>query len=133
MARIEKIEDLICWQEARLLVKMVYQATNEIPFSRDADMKSQMRRAAISTMNNIAEGFGRFSNKEFIRFLEFSFTSASEVRSICYAAMDINYWTEKEAIRIQEKAELVKALDLGLIRYLKTHQPNHLNTSNLNT
>ncbi len=130
MAKIENFEDLRCWQEARTLVKMVYTATNENPFSKDFDMRSQIRRAAISTMNNIAEGFGRFSSKEFIRFLEISFTSASEVKSICYAATDINYWTEEAARKIQEKAEHVKALNLGLIRYLNARAPqrNHLNT-----
>ena len=128
MAKIEKFEDLKCWQEARELVKMVYEATNKYPFSKDFDMKSQIRRAAISTMNNVAEGFGRYSKKEFIRFLEISFTSASEVKSICYAALDINYWSNNEASIIQEKAEKVKALDLGLIRYLKGRTATSVNT-----
>ncbi len=123
MAKIERFEDLKCWQEARKLVKMVYQATNEGAFAKDYDMRSQIRRAAISTMNNIAEGFGRYSRKEFIRFLEMSFTSANEVKSICYAAIDITYLTEENANQIQGKAEEVKALNLGLIRYLKNKKP----------
>ena len=130
MAKIEKFEDLKCWQEARQLVKMVYQCTNQNPYARDYDMKSQIRRASISTMSNIAEGFGRFSNREFIRFLEMSFTSANEVKSICYAAIDINYWSDETAGKIQDKAETVKALSLGMIKYLKgrTPQPKHVNT-----
>lgn len=118
MARIDRFEDLHCWQEARKLVNMVYEATNEGSFSRDFDMKSQIRRAAISSMNNIAEGFGRFSKKEFVRFLEISSSSASEVKSVAYAALDLNYWSSEKATHIQDKAEDVKALDLGLIKYL---------------
>jgi four helix bundle protein len=119
MAKIERFEDLKCWQEARELVKKIYQATNESPFAKDFDMKSQIRRASISVMNNIAEGFGRFSNREFIRFLEISSASAGEVKSICYVAIDIDYWPEKKTEEIQEQAERVKALTLGLIKYLK--------------
>ena len=118
MAKIERFEDLHCWQEARQMVRLIYEATNDGSFSKDYDMKSQIRRAAISVMNNIAEGFGRFSKKEFIRFLEISFTSAIEVKSICYAAIDTKHWSVEVATEIQSRAERVKALNLGLIRYL---------------
>ena len=67
MAKVDRFEDLHCWQEARKFVKIVYELTGEGPIAKDFDMRSQMRRAAISTMNNIAEGFGRFSRKEFIK------------------------------------------------------------------
>ena len=122
MAKVDRFEDLKCWQEARKLVKMVYEITNEGSFAKDYDMKSQIRRASISTMNNIAEGFGRFSRKDFSRFLEISPTSASEVKSVCYAAIDINYLSEEKAKQIQNKAEEVKALDLGLIKYLNSQK-----------
>jgi four helix bundle protein len=69
-------------------------------------------------MNNIAEGFGRYSKKEFIRFLEISSASASEVKSVSYAALDLSYWNQETVTTIQSKAESVKALDLGLIKYL---------------
>lgn len=124
MAKIERFEDLKCWQEARELVKKVYRATQEAPFAKDFDLKSQIRRASISVMNNIAEGFGRFSDKEFVRFLEMSSTSASEVKSICYVAIDVSYWSIEVSREVQEKAEQVKALNLGMIRYLKgKHKP----------
>lgn len=122
MPKIERFEDLKCWQEARALVKMVYKASNEGPMEKDFDMKSQIRRASISTMNNVAEGFGRFSRKEFIRFLEFSSSSACEVKSVAYAALDLGYWSEEMAQKIQDKAEDVKSLDLGMIRYLNTRK-----------
>jgi four helix bundle protein len=119
MAKIERFEDLKCWQEARELVKTVYMATGEDPFAKDFSMKDQIRRASISVMNNIAEGFGRFSDKEFIRFLEMSSASACEVKSICYVAMDVNYWSKDIAIEVQNRSEKVKALSLGLVKYLK--------------
>jgi four helix bundle protein len=118
LAKVERFEDLICWQEARNLVKLVYEASNEGLLAKDFDMRSQIRRAAISTMNNIAEGFGRYSKKEFIRFLEISSASASEVKSVAYVALDLNYWNQETVTRIQSKAESVKSLDLGLIKYL---------------
>jgi four helix bundle protein len=118
MSTIKRFEDLHCWQEARELVRLVYAGTNVGLFKRDFEMKGQIRRAAISVMNNIAEGFGRISKRDFIRFLEISQTSANEVKGIAYAALDQNYWTPETAKIIQDKAEDVKSLDLGLIRYL---------------
>ena len=119
MAKVERFEDLNCWQEARKLVNIVYEACNNGPMATDFDMKGQIRRASISTMNNIAEGFGRYSKKELIRFLEISSSSANEVKSVSYAALDLSYWSKETVSTIQAKAEDVKALDLGLIRYLK--------------
>jgi len=122
MAKIEKFEDLHCWQEARNLVKMVYEASQSGPISKDFELRNQIRRAALSSMSNAAEGFGRFSNKEFIRFLEIATSSAIEVKSISYSALDLNYWDEKITSDIQVKAEEVKSLCLGLIKYLKSRK-----------
>jgi len=119
VAKIEKFEDLKCWQAARELVKMVYVGCEEGKFVRDFDTKSQMRRAALSTMNNIAEGFGRGSDKEFIRFLEIAQSSAMEVKSITYGLIDLNYLPEDKIIEISKKAEETKSITLGLIRYLR--------------
>ncbi len=119
MAKIEKFEDLKCWQAARELVKMVYVGCEEGKFVKDFDTKSQMRRAALSTMNNIAEGFGRGSDKEFIRFLEIAQSSAMEVKSITYVLIDLNYLPEDKIIEISKKAEETKSITLGLIRYLR--------------
>ncbi len=119
MAKIEKFEDLKCWQAARELVKMVYVACEEGKFVKDFDTKSQIRRAALSTMNNIAEGFGRGSDKEFIRFLEIAQSSAMEVKSITYVLIDLNYLAEDKITEISKKAEETKSITLGLIRYLR--------------
>ena len=69
--RITNFENLECWKEARLLVKMIYQATTESPFSKDFGLKDQIQRASVSVMANIAEGFDAFSKTEFVRFLGF--------------------------------------------------------------
>lgn len=119
VAKIEKFEDLKCCQAARELVKMVYVACEEGKFIKDFDTKSQMRRAALSTMNNTAEGFGRGSDKEFIRFLEIAQSSALEVKSITYVLIDLNYLPEEKIMEISKKAEETKSITLGLIRYLR--------------
>lgn len=85
---------------------------------KDFNMRDQVRSAALSSMSNIAEGFGRFSDKEFIRFLEVSTTSASEVCSISYAAQDQAYWTEEQCSVVRKSTEKVRALNLGLTKYL---------------
>jgi four helix bundle protein len=119
MAKIDKFEDLICWQKARVLVREIYKSTSTGDFSKDYDAKNQIRRAALSSMSNIAEGFGRVSKKEFIRFLEISATSASEVKSILYVVLDLGYLPPKQVQTMQSLSEEVKALDLGLIKYLR--------------
>ncbi|MDW3209960.1 MAG: four helix bundle protein [Reichenbachiella sp.] len=122
MAKIEKFEDLECWKEARILVKQVFlevQDNNKV----DWDTKSQIRRATLSIMNNIAEGFGRYSDKEFIRFLEYSSSSAAEVRSMLYVFEDLNFTDLEELKTIQEQLDKTRKLTLGLIRYLKNKKP----------
>jgi four helix bundle protein len=71
MTKVTQFEDLKCWQLARQLVGLVYQVCEEGKLAKDFDTRSQIKRAALSSMNNIAEGFGRFSNKEFIPFSEY--------------------------------------------------------------
>lgn len=119
MSKIEKFEDLECWKEARKLVKTVYQITNKGVIIKDFDFKSQIRRASISVMNNIAEGFGRYSNKEFIRFLEYSSSSASEVKSMCYLLQDLDYTTQKDNKELIEQTEKTRRMVLGLLKYLR--------------
>jgi four helix bundle protein len=91
MSKIDTFEDLHAWQESRELVKIVYGITRSSDFSRDFGLRDQIQRAAISVMSNIAEGFERGSNKEFIQFLYIAKGSAGEVRSQLYAALDLGY------------------------------------------
>ena len=82
MALIKKFEDIVAWQEARNLVKVVYKLTSTGDFSKDFGLRGQIRRASVSTMTNIAEGFDCESNLEFARFLVIARRSAVEVQSL---------------------------------------------------
>ena len=81
MATIEKFEQIEAWQEARRLTHALYELTSEGKFARDFGLKDQIRRAAVSVMSNIAEGFERGGDKEFIQFLSLAKGSAGEIRS----------------------------------------------------
>ena len=116
---IEKFEDLDCWKEARVLVKMIYEMLRNTE-KIDRDTASQIRRAALSVMNNIAEGFGRFGDKEFVRFLNISSGSAAEVKSIAYVLEDLNYLTGSESKEIKNQVDQTRKLIHGLIRYLNS-------------
>ena len=75
MAEVEQFEDLRCWQMSRTLVKLVYQYSLSGELNKDSVSKDQLRRASLSIMNNIAEGFARYSNKEFTIFLNYAQSS----------------------------------------------------------
>ena len=91
MAGVQRFEDLIAWQKARELAKSIYQITNEGDFAKDFGFRDQIRRAAVSTMSNIAEGFERKNPADFMRFLLIAKASCAEVRSQLYLALDISY------------------------------------------
>ena len=114
MAAITKFEDLIAWQEERLLVKMVYRLTTEGTFSKDFGMRDQIQRASVSAMTNIAEGFDCESTAEFARFLGFARRSAVEVQSLFYAALDVEHIKQDVFKSYYEQAKKCKALIGGL-------------------
>jgi four helix bundle protein len=118
MAMIQRFEDIQAWQEARILVKMIYQLTNKENFSKDYGMRDQIRRASVSAMNNIVEGFDCESKIEFARFLGIARRSAVEVQSILYAALDVNYINQTEFDLYYEQARKAKALIGGFKRSL---------------
>jgi len=93
--KIERFEDLIAWQKARELTKQIYDVTRTGQFSKDFGLKDQIRRASVSVMSNIAEGFDRGGRKEFHRFLVIAKGSCAEVRSQLYIARDIGYIDKK--------------------------------------
>mgnify|MGYP001167224924 CR=1 FL=1 len=115
--KIENFEDIESWKEARLLVKEIYDYFDGI---RDYGFKDQIQRAAISVMSNIAEGFGRNSNREFVQFLVISRGSVSEVKSLSYAALDIGYIDRTAFNKITDHCLTLTKLLNGLIRYLRT-------------
>lgn len=98
--------------------------SEEGKLARDFDTKSQIKRAALSSMNNIAEGFGRYSSKDFIRFLDISKSSVLEVQSITYVLEDLQYISADKIESIRIKAAETKNLTLGLIRYLRKETAN---------
>lgn len=114
MTSITKFEDLIAWQEARTLVKMVYRITSEGTFARDFGMRDQIQRASVSVMANIAEGFDCESTAEFARFLGFARRSAVEVQSLLYAALDVEHIKPDIFKSHYEQAKKCKALVGGL-------------------
>jgi four helix bundle protein len=123
MSKINRFEELKCWQEARCLVKEIYLIAEHGKLAKDFETKSQIKRAALSAMNNIAEGFGKYSSKEFIRYLDTASNSASEVKSILYVLLDLDYLDNKKVEMLQHKADEVKALTLAFIRYLTKRTP----------
>ena len=96
MATIERFEDIQAWQKGRELTQVVYRFSRRAEFAKDFALKDQIRRAAISITSNIAEGFERGGNKEFIQFLSNSQGSCGEVRSQLYVALDESYITSDE-------------------------------------
>ena len=116
--KITRFEDIDAWKAARELQKIVYEATKGDAFKEDYDLRRQMRRAAGSSMSNIAEGFDSGSDAEFRRFLRIARRSATEVQSHLYVAIDQNYIGQCAFDRIYEKALDVKRLIGGFLRYL---------------
>lgn len=118
MPPIRRFEELLAWQKARELTKLVYQTTQEGPFMRDLGLSSQIQRAAVSVMSNIAEGFERGSQAEFYRFLTIAKASCAEVRSQLYIALDIGYLQPAQFEQLQKKADevarVVSALRLSV-------------------
>ena len=107
MATIKRFEDLECWQEARKLVRLIYQVTNTTAFKKDYELVRQVRRSAVSSMANIAEGFHRNSNRDFLRFLDYSRGSIAETLSHCYVALDQEYIDDAKLSEIKNATDVV--------------------------
>jgi four helix bundle protein len=119
MAKIQRFEDIQAWQKARLLTRSIYEVTNGKPkFSADYGLRDQIRRAAVSVMSNIAEGFARRTDKDFGRFLYIALGSASEVQSQLYVALDQGYLAEQEFRDLYEAGAETARLITGFIQYL---------------
>ena len=122
MSKINRFEDLRCWQASRKLVSVIYGMAESGKLMKDYDTKSQIKRAALSCMSNIAEGFGKFSNKEFIRYLDIAQSSALEVKSILYVLMDMNYLMVEKVNELHQLIDETRGLTLALIKYLRTKE-----------
>jgi four helix bundle protein len=118
MGKIKRFEDLICWQKARELNKLIYKITRYEKFSKDYSLKEQIKRASISSSLNIAEGFGRRTHKEFKNFLFISHGSISEVQSALYLALDQEYISDTEFKSIYDFSNEISKIISGLIKSL---------------
>jgi four helix bundle protein len=124
MDPVKRFEDLECWKSARSLVKSIFEAAQSGELSKDWDTKSQIKRAALSIMNNIAEGFGRFQVKDSMRFYDIAKSSAYEVRSILYVLEDVGYLEKPQLAKLQQLTDTTLQLTIGWIRYLaQKHAP----------
>jgi four helix bundle protein len=118
MATIKKFEDLEIWNNARVLSLKVFELTKNDFFSKDFRFKSQIRAAAGSVMDNIAEGFERSSRLEFINFLSFSKGSCGELKSQCYRSLDQLYISKEEFEELYNGYDKLASNLAGFIEYL---------------
>lgn len=116
--KVSRFEDLECWQQARELTRTIYRLMAEGAFARDYGLRDQMRRASVSIMANIAEGFARKGNKEFGQFLFVAKASAAELQSHAYVALDQGYIGETDFKELYDKLDHVSRMLSNLIKHL---------------
>lgn len=119
MGKIERFEDIDAWKRARELTKVIYEVTGQGKIATDFSLKDQLRRASLSIMANIAEGFERGGNKEFRQFLAQAKGSVGEIKSILYAALDAGMTSPEQFQLIAGLASDTSRLLAGFLRYLK--------------
>ena len=126
--RIDRFEDIEAWQLARELTRKVYALTKRQPFTKDYALKDQIRKAAGSSMHNIAEGFDSETNPEFIRFLGYAKRSCTEVQSELYVALDEEYISMEEFNETYELAGRTRAAIRGFMNYLRQYAQSKKST-----
>lgn len=114
MGRVERFEDLIAWQRARELTKQIYLISGTGDFAKDWGLRDQIRRASVSVMSNVAEGFDRAGRAEFHQFLVIAKGSCAEVRAQLYVALDAGYIGKEQFDRIYVVAEETGRIVNGL-------------------
>ena len=117
--KIEKFEDIKAWQQARELVKVVYSICNfNNGFKKDFRFKNQIQSSVVSIMSNIAEGFGRKSDREFRQFLIYANGSSLEVQSALYIALDQEYISKKQFEELYSLSEEISKMIQNFSNYL---------------
>jgi four helix bundle protein len=119
MSTFHRFEDIEAWRLARTLANRIYDVTTGTIFSRDFGLRDQIRRASISIVSNIAEGFERDGDREFVQFLFIAKGSGGEVRAQLYLAHDRSYLSDDQFQEIHAKAVELSRILAGLIRYLQ--------------
>jgi four helix bundle protein len=122
MATITKFEDIDAWQKARDLTREVNAASNTGLFAKDYGLRDQIRRAAVSIMSNIAEGFERGGDKEFGQFIAQAKGSSAEVRAQLYVALDQGYIDKPTFERLAELSIHINRMLAGLMKYLRSSE-----------
>ena len=119
MGKIQKFEDILSWQKARELTREVYAHSKTGAFAKDFGLRDQIQRASVSIMGNVAEGYDRGGDKEFIQFLSVSKGSCGEVKSHLYVALDQQYINPPQFNQLYNLADEVGRLLAGFMAYLK--------------
>ena len=127
--KVEKFEELIAWQKARRLTGRIHKATTQGDFARDYSLKDQIRRAAVSTMSNIAEGFERGGAAEFHRFLVIAKGSCAELRNQLYVALDVAYISSDAFDSLMADAVEVGKIIGGLRASVQRQRARHESTN----
>ena len=122
MATLTRFEEIQAWQKARELTRSVYAHSKKGEFCKDFGLRDQIRRASVSVMSNIAEGFERGGKAEFLQFLAIAKGSVGEVESQLYIAWDQNYIDDKEYESLKELATSTKRLIAAFMNYLKNSE-----------
>ena len=117
----KRFEDLLFWQKARELTKLIYLLTRKAAFKADFGLGNQIQRATVSVMSNIAEGFGRGGNNEFFQFLFVAKGSVSEVKSQLYIALDLGYISDKEFQTAYGMAEEISRMINAFTKSIKSN------------
>jgi four helix bundle protein len=115
-----RFEDLECCQASRQLVRDIYELTKADPFRKDFELVRQSRKSAISSMANIAEGFHRYSDRDFMRFLGYSRSSIAETLSHLYVALDQGYIEDAQLSSFKKQSDVTWKKINNLISYLKS-------------
>ena len=120
MASFKKFKDINAWQKSRELSKVIFSLINKKEFKNDRSLVWQITKSSGSMMDNIAEGFERGGNKEFIQFLAIAKGSSAEVRSQLYRALDQNFISENELSEAYDLATEISKMIHNLIKYIKS-------------
>lgn len=119
MATFKQVEEIQAWQKARALCNRIYSITDDGRLARDFGLRDQIRRAAVSVMSNIAEGFERGGTGEFVQFLAFAKGSAGEMRTQLYVAHDRSYIDRQQFDELIKDIDEVSKMINGLMGYLR--------------
>jgi four helix bundle protein len=121
MPTITRFEDIRAWQTARALTRHLYTTSDRGTFARDYGLRDQLRRASVSIMANIAEGFESDTQQQFIKYLGYAKASAGEVRAQLYVAFDVGHLTEPTFQALFDEAETCSRQLSRFIAYLRHH------------